>query len=132
MSAESGLASWRDTPTRQAIVDFVTSVTTEGGANYVSPPDRVAVFDNDGTLWSEKPILIELDFTLYRLTEQARSDSTLASREPYRAALERDYAGSAKRWSSTITATIVKAAVDVSGTPFVDLAEEARMAFARD
>jgi phosphoserine phosphatase len=91
MSAESGLASWRDTPTGQAIVDFVTSVTTEGGANYVSPPDRVAVFDNDGTLWSEKPIPIELDFTLYRLTEQARSDSTLASREPYRAALERDY-----------------------------------------
>jgi hypothetical protein len=53
--------------------------------------DRVAVFDNDGALWSEKPIPIQLDFTLYRLAEQARSDSTLAGREPYRAALERDY-----------------------------------------
>jgi hypothetical protein len=53
--------------------------------------DRVAVFDNDGALWSEKPIPIQLDFTLYRLAEQARSDSTLAGREPYRAVLERDY-----------------------------------------
>jgi len=84
------LVSWRDTATRQAIVDLVRSVST-AGANYVSPADRVAVFDNDGTLWSEKPIPIQLDFTLYRLAEQAGSDSTLAGREPYRAALERDY-----------------------------------------
>ena len=82
--------SWRDTATRQAIVDLVRSVSS-AGANYVSPADRVAVFDNDGTLWSEKPIPIQLDFTLYRLAEQAGSDSTLAGREPYRAALERDY-----------------------------------------
>jgi hypothetical protein len=53
------------------------------------PPGRG--FDNDGTLWSEKPIPIQLDFTLYRLAEQARSDSTLAGREPYRAVLERNY-----------------------------------------
>jgi len=90
MSAESLLVSWRDTATRQAIVDLVRSVSS-AGANYVSPADRVAVFDNDGTLWSEKPIPIQLDFTLYRLAEQAGSDSTLAGREPYRAALERDY-----------------------------------------
>jgi len=71
MSAESLLVSWRDTATRQAIVDLVRSVSS-AGANYVSPADRVAVFDNDGTLWSEKPIPIQLDFTLYRLAEQGR------------------------------------------------------------
>jgi len=106
MSAESLLVSWRDTVTRQVIVDFVRSVTS-AGANYVSPADRVAVFDNDGTLWSEKPIPIQLDFTLYRLAEQAGSDSTLAGREPYRAAPRRSViiAGPARRWSSTITGT---------------------------
>jgi phosphoglycolate phosphatase-like HAD superfamily hydrolase len=51
----------------------------------------VAVFDNDGTLWSEKPIPIQLDFTLYRLAELASADSSLAAQQPYRAAIERDY-----------------------------------------
>ena len=50
------LASWNDTPATQAIVDFVERVTHEGGADYVPPAERIAVFDNDGTLWCEKPI----------------------------------------------------------------------------
>ena len=55
------------------------------------PRERVAVFDNDGTLWCEKPIPIQLDFTLYRLAELAGADHSLADRQPYRAALDRDY-----------------------------------------
>ena len=51
----------------------------------------MAVFDNDGTLWSEKPIPIQLDFTLYRLAELAEADPSLGSQQPYKAALERDY-----------------------------------------
>ena len=58
MVAEALMASWRDTPTRQAIVDFVGRVTCDGGSGFVASADRVAVFDNDGTLWSEKPIPI--------------------------------------------------------------------------
>ncbi len=91
MVAESLLASWRDTETRQSVVDFVRSVSTDGGPAYVAPADRVAVFDNDGTLWPEKPIPIQLDFTLYRLAELARADPSLADHQPYRAAVERDY-----------------------------------------
>jgi phosphoglycolate phosphatase-like HAD superfamily hydrolase len=91
MVAEALLASWRDTPARRAIVDFVGGVTSDGGADFVAPADRVAVFDNDGTLWSEKPIPIQLDFTLFRLTEMANSDPALRARQPYKAAIERDY-----------------------------------------
>jgi phosphoserine phosphatase len=91
MVADALLASWRDTPTRRAIVDFVGRVTSEGGAGYVAPADRVAVFDNDGTLWSEKPIPIQLDFTLFRLAELANADPSLRARQPYKAAIERDY-----------------------------------------
>jgi hypothetical protein len=61
------LGSWREGATKQAIMDFVQRVTTEGGADAVPPPERVAVFDNDGTLWCEKPMPIQLDFILRRL-----------------------------------------------------------------
>ena len=91
MVADALLASWRDTPARRAIVEFVDRVTDNGGAEFVAPADRVAVFDNDGTLWSEKPIPIQLDFTLFRLAELANEDPSLRARQPYKAAIERDY-----------------------------------------
>jgi phosphoserine phosphatase len=69
---------------------FVEDVTTEGSAAFVVPADRVAVFDNDGTLWSERPIPIQLDFTLFRLAELAEADPSLRDRQPYKSAVERD------------------------------------------
>jgi phosphoserine phosphatase len=91
MVADALLASWRDTPARRAIVDFVRRVTSEGEATFVPQADRVAVFDNDGTLWSEKPIPIQLDFTLSRMAEMVSSGPSLKARQPYKAAVERDY-----------------------------------------
>ncbi len=91
MVADALLASWRDTPARRAIVDFVERVTGEDEPGFVAPAERVAVFDNDGTLWSEKPIPIQLDFTLFRMAELAAADSSLKDRQPYKAAAERDY-----------------------------------------
>src|SRR6202021_1689912 len=91
MVADALLRSWRGTPARRAIVDFVGRGTSEGAADYVDPADRVAVFDNDWTLWSEKPIPIQLDFTLFRLAELANADPSLRARQPYKAAIERDY-----------------------------------------
>jgi phosphoglycolate phosphatase-like HAD superfamily hydrolase len=88
---EALLASWRDTQTRGTIVGFVERVTAAGGPDFVAPEDRVAVFDNDGTLWSEKPIPIQLDFTLYRLAELADADESLTDQQPYKAAIERDF-----------------------------------------
>jgi phosphoserine phosphatase len=86
------LASWNDTPTRAAIVDFVERVTDEGGAHYAPPDDRVAVFDNDGTLWCEKPMPVELGFILARLAEMAEEDPSLRERQPWKAARDKDYA----------------------------------------
>ena len=72
------LPSWNDTATRTAIFDYVTSATDSDSDHFVPEPERVAVFDNDGTLWSEKPIPIQLDFTLFRMAEQAEADPSLA------------------------------------------------------
>jgi hypothetical protein len=71
MSGGVVLGSWRDTATRAAIVDFIGRVTEDGGPDYVEPADRIAVFDNDGTLWCEKPMPVELGFILKRLAEMA-------------------------------------------------------------
>lgn len=86
------LNSWNDTATRHRIVEFVQSVTREGSASYIPPAERIAVFDNDGTLWCEKPMPIELGFILHRLAEMCEGDSSLKERQPWKAAYERDYA----------------------------------------
>ena len=91
MAEETLLKSWNDTPARRAITGYVRSVSTDGSAGYAAPAERVAVFDNDGTLWSEKPIPIQLDFTLSRLARLAGQDPSLRARQPYKAAAERDY-----------------------------------------
>jgi phosphoglycolate phosphatase-like HAD superfamily hydrolase len=83
------LDSWNDTPTRADIERYVTTVTTDG-PDFVPPEERVAVFDNDGTLWSEKPIPIQLDFSLYRMAEMAERDPSLRGQQPWKAAHEKD------------------------------------------
>jgi phosphoserine phosphatase len=85
------LASWRDGPAKQAIVAFVAHVCGEDGSEPVPVEERLAVFDNDGTLWCEKPMPIQLDFILRRLVEMAEADPGLRERQPWKAAHERDY-----------------------------------------
>jgi len=89
---EHPLPSWNDGGSKSAIVAFVESVTEEGGAGYVAVSERIAVFDNDGTLWCEKPMPIQADFILRRLYEMAEADPELRGRQPWKAAYERDYA----------------------------------------
>src|ERR1700760_432870 len=83
------LDSWNDGAARSAVVDFVGRVTTDG-ADFVAAEDRVAVFDNDGTLWCEKPMYIQLDFLVRRFAEQATADPSLREKQPYKAAFDGD------------------------------------------
>jgi phosphoglycolate phosphatase-like HAD superfamily hydrolase len=83
------LESWNDGRTKSAIIDFVGRVTTDG-PDFVVPEARVAVFDNDGTLWCEKPAYVQLDFLIRRLAAQAAADPSLADQQPYRAAAAGD------------------------------------------
>ncbi|MCD5344994.1 HAD family hydrolase [Agromyces sp. H3Y2-19a] len=84
------LPSWADTPTRAAIVDFVERVTT--GPDAVPESERVAVFDNDGTLWSEKPMPTQLHYIVEQWRTQAAADPSLADEQPYKAAVTGDFA----------------------------------------
>ena len=90
-SDAAGLTSWRDGPALRAILDFVGQVRGDAGSAPVPVEQRVAVFDNDGTLWCEKPMPIQLDFILRRFAEMAAADGTLRDRQPWKATVERDY-----------------------------------------
>jgi phosphoserine phosphatase len=86
------LESWNDTATRQAIVNFVSAVSDPASKDFVPPADRIATFDNDGTLWCEKPLPIQLDFILRRWVEMANENPALREQQPWKAAIEKDYA----------------------------------------
>jgi phosphoserine phosphatase len=84
------LPSWRDGVAKQAVLDFVGRVCGDG-SDAVPVNERLAVFDNDGTLWCEKPMPIQLDFILRRLFEMADEKPNLRDRQPWKAAYERDF-----------------------------------------
>ena len=89
---EGLLKSWNAGATRQAIIAFVARVTLEDGPDYVPPAARIAVFDNDGCLWCEKPMPIQAGFLLRRIAEQAEADPALRDRQPWKAVHEKDQA----------------------------------------
>ncbi len=84
------LPSWNDGPTKEAIVGFVEKVTEEGGPDYVRPEDRIATFDNDGTLWAEKPVYFQLLFAIDRVKQLAPEDPEWKDKQPFNAAIEGD------------------------------------------
>jgi phosphoserine phosphatase len=90
MTGEGLLASWNDTPTRQTIIDFVQAVSGDG-PDAVPVEERVAVFDNDGTLWTEKPMPTQLHFIVKKWREQAAADPTLVDKQPYKSVLGGDF-----------------------------------------
>lgn len=84
------LPSWSDGPAKTRILAFVEAVTQEAGTSFVAPEDRVAVFDNDGTLWVEKPTYTQVYFMLDRLTAMAPEHPEWKTQQPFAAALARD------------------------------------------
>ncbi len=92
-AADDSLPSWNDGSAKAAIVDFVARVTTEGGADFVPASERIAVFDNDGTLWSEQPLYFQLIFALDRVKALAPQHPEWQSEEPFRSVLANDPKG---------------------------------------
>lgn len=98
-SAQTGadpLPSWRDGPRKRAILDFLNATATEGTADFVPPSERLAAFDNDGTLWVEQPLYTQFIFALERLRALAPQHPEWQTREPFRSALAGDHEGLAR------------------------------------
>jgi hypothetical protein len=84
------LPSWNQTPGKAAILEFVGKVTQDGGPDYLPAADRIAVFDNDGTLWSEKPFYFQLAFAFDRVKALAAQHPEWKDKQPFKGVLEND------------------------------------------
>ena len=103
------LASWNDGPAKQAIVSFVKEVTDKSGSKFVEPQDRIATFDQDGTLWVEHPLYTQATFALTRVHELAPQHPEWKQREPFKAVLANERAAMANfsesDWEAILAAT---------------------------
>jgi len=89
-AAVDPLPSWNDGKNKQAIIAFVEKTTREGSADFVPPAERIAVFDNDGTLWSEQPMYVQLAFAIDRVKALAAKHPEWKTKQPFKAVLEGD------------------------------------------
>src|SRR5258707_11675260 len=88
--AADPLPSWNEGRTKQSILEFVAAVTRDGSPNFVPPPERIATFDNDGTLWVEHPMYTQLAFALDRVVALAPEHPEWKDQQPFKAVLDRD------------------------------------------
>ncbi|MFN4014361.1 MAG: HAD family hydrolase [Reyranella sp.] len=85
-----GLPSWNEGPVKRSILDFIARTTTAGGADFVPVPERIACFDNDGTLWTEQPVYVQIAFAIDRVKALAPQHPEWRSQEPFRSVLADD------------------------------------------
>ncbi len=88
--ASDPLVSWNDGAAKQAILDFVARVSRESGPDFVKPAERIAVFDNDGTLWAEQPVYFQVQFAFDRIKALALQHPDWKEKQPFKAVLEGD------------------------------------------
>jgi hypothetical protein len=116
------LASWNDGPAKQAILDLVKATTDRASSNHVPPGDRIATFDQDGTLWVEHPLYTQAFFALDRIHEMAPKHPEWKSREPFKAVLAGDLAAlahfSERDWAEIVFVTHA----GISQAEFLDIA----------
>src|SRR5438552_8141137 len=85
--AADPLASWNDGPAKQAIVEFVRATTTQGSPQFVPPEERIATFDQDGTLWVEHPMYTQVTYCLERVPALVETKPELKNRQPFKTVL---------------------------------------------
>ena len=95
--AADPLPSWNDGPTKQGILSFVEKVTQEGSPSFVPVPERIATFDNDGTLWCETPVPVQVYFALDRVKALESQHPEWKTTEPFASLLKGDSGGHARR-----------------------------------
>lgn len=116
--AQQVLPSWNDGASRKAIVDFVAAVTKDGGEKFVAVEDRIAVFDNDGTLWTEHPVYFQLGFVLDRVKALAPQHPEWKENEPFKSVLAGDLKGVAATGEKGLMDLLMETHANVSTDEF--------------
>jgi len=116
--AEDTLASWNDGKSKNNIISYVTSVTDPKSADFIPVVDRIAVFDNDGTLWSEQPMYFFIYFTMDRITALAPQHPEWKTTEPFKSALNKDIEGISKTGMEGLSKLIMATHADTTAKEF--------------
>jgi len=123
-SIVSPLASWNDGPAKSAITSFVTRVTTAGGPDFVPVPDRIVVFDNDGTLWAEQPIYFQFQFALDRVKAMAPQHPEWKTKEPFNHLVSGDMKGFLAGGEHSLMAVMAAAHSGITTDGFAAIVKE--------
>jgi phosphoglycolate phosphatase-like HAD superfamily hydrolase len=118
------LPSWRDRATKRAIREFVAAVTAPGGPDHVPVPERVAVFDNDGTLWIEQPLYVQLAFALDRIRALAPADPGWRERQPFKSVLDGDAAATLAGGEKAILELVMASHAGVTTEDFAQIVRD--------
>ncbi len=108
------LPSWRPGATRDAILGFVAAVTDDRGPDFVPRPERIAVFDNDGTLWCEQPLQVQLLYGQAQLRAKVAADPACAQRQPWKALIEHDLKTLHELGKEAVLGAIIRSAAGVT------------------
>jgi phosphoglycolate phosphatase-like HAD superfamily hydrolase len=124
-SAQSDpLPSWNDGPAKSRIVDFVNAVTEPGSKDYVAPAERIAVFDNDGTLWGEQPAYVQLAFVIDRVRALAPTHPEWKRKQPFKAVLDGDLKHLAAAGEQGLLDLVMATHADMTSEAFTQIVSE--------
>ena len=118
------LPSWNEGPAKAAIVQFVSKVTQRGSPDFVAEPGRIAVFDNDGTLWAEQPMYVQLFFALDRVKALAPQHPEWKSKQPFKAVLEGDMKTLAAAGEKGLIQLVMATHADMTTTEFEQIVKQ--------
>jgi len=124
VEAADTLPSWNDGAAKKNIIAFVEKVTKEGAPNYVSPAERIAVFDNDGTLWAEQPLYFQLFFALDRVKALAPQHPEWKTKEPFASLLKGDLKGALAGGEHAIIEIVMATHADMTTEEFEKIVKE--------
>lgn len=112
------LPSWNDSASKTAILEFVTGVTDPASPDYVPEAERIAVFDNDGTLWAEQPVYFQLFYALDRLRDRAEADPSILTSDTLRAAAAGDLATVMEGGTAALIEVVMASHADITAEAF--------------
>ena len=112
------LPSWNEGPAKARILAFVQAVTDKSGKDFVPPAERIAVFDNDGTLWCEQPMYVQMAFVLDRVKELAPKHPEWKTQQPFKAVLERDFKALAAQGEKGVVQILAATSTGMSAEDF--------------
>ncbi|MBV4358824.1 HAD family hydrolase [Pinibacter aurantiacus] len=118
------LPSWSDGAAKKAIINYVKMVTDTAGGNFIPVPDRIATFDNDGTLWSEKPIYFQFFFALDRLKVIAADHPEWKNKQPYKAVLDNDMSTLMKQGEKGLLQIVMATHAGISTDEFESIVKQ--------